>query len=112
MQCSPTVQNRLSSHEPPSFAGTETHCAFWHWPVVHALACPSSHCPPSFPGCAMQPICGSQAPTVHWPSKNEQSTGELPVHVPLEHVPGWVQRSMSSHCAPSLPGTLMQASLP
>jgi hypothetical protein len=56
----------LSSQAPFSFAGTETHMPDWHWPVVQGLPRPSLQKPPSLLGWAWQPLCGSQAPTVHW----------------------------------------------
>src|SRR6185503_10295937 len=103
------VQNFPSSQGSPSFLGSDTQAPAWHWPSEQASGpLPSSQKPPSLMGMGEQPCPWTQTPAVHWLSKIEQLTGLPFMHCPPEQTPCVVQGSRSSHCAPSLPGIVVQ----
>ncbi len=101
------VQKRLSLHSPPSLTATEPQLPCVHLPAEHGLPLPSSQALPSFSAEGLQPITGSQTPTLHWPLNTEQSTGLPLAQLPPLHTPARVQGSLSSHWPPSLPAMFL-----
>jgi hypothetical protein len=100
--------NLPSSHTPPSFCGSETQLPAWHFPYEQPVKSPLSQAEFSLVGCALQPTAGSQTPTEQAVVKTWHEMGWPLPHTPPEHRPAPVQRSPSSHCAPSLPAMFLQ----
>src|SRR6185436_19617797 len=71
---------------------------------------PSSQATPSLTGVDLQPVPGSQLPTVQAVSKNVQSGGTPPPHTPFAQNPLSTQLVKSVHAAPLLPGISMHLS--
>src|SRR6185503_1612212 len=87
-----------------------------HVPPVHTSPTvqnsPSLQPSPSFAACASQALAPSlQTPTVHAPSRPEQSRGVGPAHVPLVQTSPTVQNSPSLQPPPSLAACASQASV-
>src|SRR5262245_43973122 len=72
---------------------------------------PSSQGKPSPCGMTLQPSTGSQNPSPHSLSRNEQSTGAPGMHTPPPQKPVSVQGLSSMQPAPSLPGISVQPSV-
>src|SRR5206468_13082254 len=89
------------SRAAPGSGVLPVHAPAWHVSAgVHAL--PSLHAVPSgLAGFEHVPLAGSHVPAAwHW-SAAVQTTGWLPVHVPLSHVSVCVHAFPSLHAVPS-----------